>query len=117
MVSNTMIWVYMEVDQFVDPIGRRVLLVFGGCDFYLIIEVIVGLVECKMFKGWWFVFLISFGMLIIYGISIRYLVWEGIGVWGLNNFVVWGWVIVNFVFWIGIGHVGMLILVIFFLFW
>lgn len=31
---------------------------------------------------------------------------EGIGVWGLNNSVGWGWDIINFVWWIGIGHAG-----------
>ena len=40
---------------------------------------------------------------------ISYLVWEGIGIWGLNNPVGWGYAIVNFVFWVGIGHAGTLI--------
>jgi molybdopterin-containing oxidoreductase family membrane subunit len=30
----------------------------------------------------------------------------GIGTWGLNNSVAWGWEIINFVWWIGIGHAG-----------
>ena len=30
----------------------------------------------------------------------------GIGEWGLNNNVAWGWAIINFVWWIGIGHAG-----------
>ena len=34
---------------------------------------------------------------------------QGIGVWGLNNVVDWGWDITNFVWWIGIGHAGTLI--------
>ena len=38
-----------------------------------------------------------------------YLVSTGVGVWGNNNPVNWGWAIVNFVFWIGIGHAGTLI--------
>ena len=49
-------------------------------------------------------------------VSIGYLVWEGTGVWGLNNPVGWGWAIVNFVFWVGIGHAGTLISAILFLF-
>jgi molybdopterin-containing oxidoreductase family membrane subunit len=47
---------------------------------------------------------------------IAYLFWEGIGVWGLNNPVGWGYAIVNFVFWVGIGHAGTLISAILFLF-
>ncbi len=31
---------------------------------------------------------------------------QGIGAWGQNNTVAWGWEIVNFVWWIGIGHAG-----------
>jgi Ni/Fe-hydrogenase subunit HybB-like protein len=40
----------------------------------------------------------------------------GHGIWGLNNPVGWGWAIVNFVFWVGIGHAGTLISAILFLF-
>src|SRR5690606_25483939 len=36
-------------------------------------------------------------------------VMKGIGVWGVNNPVGWGFAIVNFVWWIGIGHAGTLI--------
>ena len=38
-----------------------------------------------------------------------YLLYEGVGIWGLNNPVGWGWAIINFVWWIGIGHAGTLI--------
>ena len=34
---------------------------------------------------------------------------EGVGVLGVNNAVPWGWDIVLFVFWIGLGHAGTLI--------
>ena len=43
------------------------------------------------------------------GMGLVYLVSTGVGVWGNNNPVNWGWAIVNFVFWIGIGHAGTLI--------
>ena len=41
---------------------------------------------------------------------------KGTGIWGLNSPVAWGWAIVNFVFWIGIGHAGTLISAVLFLF-
>ena len=41
--------------------------------------------------------------------GITYLVATGVGVWGHRNPVNWAWDIVNFVFWIGIGHAGTLI--------
>ncbi len=47
--------------------------------------------------------------------SLVYLVSTGVGVWGMNHPVAWGWDIVNFVFWIGIGHAGTLISAILFL--
>jgi molybdopterin-containing oxidoreductase family membrane subunit len=50
------------------------------------------------------------------GASIGYLFWEGTGIWGLNNPIGWGWAIVNFVFWVGIGHAGTLISAVLFLF-
>ena len=34
---------------------------------------------------------------------------KGVGVWGINIPVGWGFAIVNFVWWIGIGHAGTLI--------
>ncbi len=42
--------------------------------------------------------------------------WKGVGVWGNNVPVAWGFPIVNFVFWVGIGHAGTLISAILFLF-
>ena len=37
------------------------------------------------------------------------LITTGVGVWGNNHPVMWGWDIINFVWWIGIGHAGTLI--------
>ena len=42
-------------------------------------------------------------------LAVGYLFWTGVGVWGHANPVNWAWDIVNFVFWIGIGHAGTLI--------
>ena len=39
-----------------------------------------------------------------------YQVSTGVGVWGNGHPVMWGWDIINFVWWIGIGHAGTLIL-------
>ena len=48
-------------------------------------------------------------VLAMFGGYIGYLFWEGPGVWGNNNPVGWAWDIINFVFWVGIGHAGTLI--------
>jgi Ni/Fe-hydrogenase subunit HybB-like protein len=56
---------------------------------------------------WWN---IAFGIstlgLIFGTYSIYKTVVKGIGEWGVNNTVAWGWDIINFVWWIGIGHAG-----------
>jgi molybdopterin-containing oxidoreductase family membrane subunit len=59
---------------------------------------------------------ISF-VLLAYGFyCVCILLWEGIGVWGLNKTVGWAWDITNFVWWVGIGHAGTLISAILLLF-
>jgi Ni/Fe-hydrogenase subunit HybB-like protein len=52
-----------------------------------------------------------FAMLLIGGMmaSVGVLLVEGTGVWGINQPVGWGFAIINFVWWIGIGHAGTLI--------
>ena len=59
--------------------------------------------------GWWFGVAISGGIVGILTIAIAYLFYRGVGIWGINMPVAWGWAIVNFVWWIGIGHAGTLI--------
>ena len=48
--------------------------------------------------------------------ALTYLVFRGTGIWGVNNPVGWGFAIINFVWWIGIGHAGTLISAILMLF-
>jgi molybdopterin-containing oxidoreductase family membrane subunit len=60
-------------------------------------------------KGWYFGFAIAFSVAMMLFYSLGYLVLTGIGIWGVNVPVGWGFAIVNFVWWIGIGHAGTLI--------
>jgi Ni/Fe-hydrogenase subunit HybB-like protein len=60
-------------------------------------------------KGWIFGFAISFCLLMLLMISLTYLLVKGVGIWGINIPIGWGFAIVNFVWWIGIGHAGTLI--------
>lgn len=60
-------------------------------------------------KVWWFWFLLGFGLLNALGVAVFWLFYLGTGIWGLNHPVAWGFAIVNFVWWIGIGHAGTLI--------
>ncbi|HRP93994.1 MAG TPA: hydrogenase, partial [Ignavibacteriaceae bacterium] len=58
---------------------------------------------------------ISLTFLLIGAVLLGYTFYYGIGVWGNNQPVGWGFGIVNFVFWVGIGHAGTLISAILFL--
>ena len=56
---------------------------------------------------WWYIaFIISSVAAVFGGYAVYITVNKGIGTWGVNNSVAWGWEIVNFVWWIGIGHAG-----------
>lgn len=76
---------------------------------------ISGIVEGKTPVWWWIAFLTSLPIALLCFLMIGYLISVGVGVWGVNHPVAWGWAIVNFVWWIGIGHAGTLISAILFL--
>jgi molybdopterin-containing oxidoreductase family membrane subunit len=92
-------------------------LVLGDNDFASVTEKICRVVEtAKTPRLWWVLFGIASTFLGILGAMVLYLFFEGVGVWGLNNPVGWGFDITNFVFWVGIGHAGTLISAILYLF-
>ena len=59
--------------------------------------------------GWFIGAGIAFALVLVLLYTISYVVLVGTGVWGLNVPVGWGFAIINFVWWIGIGHAGTLI--------
>src|SRR5215467_4199476 len=65
--------------------------------------------------GWLGGFTIAFTLMMVMLGSIAWLIAKGVGIWGINIPVGWGFAIVNFVWWIGIGHAGTLISAILFL--
>ena len=67
-------------------------------------------------RRWWICFIIAGSMLGLLFFSLATLFYTGEGVVGINHPVGWGTFIVNFVFWIGIGHAGTLISAVLFLF-
>ena len=60
-------------------------------------------------RGWWIGFAVAFSVLMVFQTAVGYLLIKGVGIWGINIPVGWGFAIVNFVWWIGIGHAGTLI--------
>lgn len=105
-----------QLENTYEPVKGRAPLILGGHDFKSLTAAVAAPLERKTPLGWWLLFLPSVCMLGLLGVAVAWLFWEGIGVWGLNNPVGWGWAIVNFVFWVGIGHAGTLISAILFLF-
>jgi Ni/Fe-hydrogenase subunit HybB-like protein len=59
--------------------------------------------------GWVFGALIGFALLLLLNMVITLLMIKGVGIWGIRIPAAWGFAIVNFVWWIGIGHAGTLI--------
>ena len=99
-----------------DPLDRRAPLIAGKPTFHSITDDVCGAAENPVPMGWYVVFGLALAALGVFVLTISWLVWEGTGIWGLNNPVDWGWAIVNFMFWVGIGHAGTLISAILFLF-
>ncbi len=60
-------------------------------------------------RGWLVGFAAGFLLLQLFLVSAAYLLYRGVGIWGINIPVGWGFAIINFVWWIGIGHAGTLI--------
>ena len=66
--------------------------------------------------SWFFGLAIGFMLSMVLLMSITWLLIKGTGIWGVNAPVGWGFAIINFVWWIGIGHAGTLISAILLLF-
>jgi molybdopterin-containing oxidoreductase family membrane subunit len=79
-------------------------------------EIISKPLDTKPDKKYYIALAVTLTMLTIGAIGLLASFYYGTGLWGNNNPVGWAWPIVNFVFWIGIGHAGTLISAILFLF-
>jgi len=55
---------------------------------------------------WRFAFAIALLLVMLLTTAVSYLFLRGVGVWGIDIPVAWGFAIINFVWWIGIGHAG-----------
>ena len=99
----------IETDRVIAP-GQT----YGGVDDVVNRPILKGPFATPI---WWFVgFGIAFLLLMVYLYSITTLIIRGTGIWGNNIPVAWGFPIINFVWWIGIGHAGTLISAILLLF-
>jgi len=60
-------------------------------------------------RAWWVVFGVGLLLFFVLMNAVGVLFVVGVGIWGINIPIAWGFAIVNFVWWIGIGHAGTLI--------
>ncbi len=95
---------------------RRVPVLAPGYTFASITDKISSIVLRGTPRQWYVGFAITFTLVMLLLFSITYLIVAGVGIWGINIPVAWGFAIVNFVWWIGIGHAGTLISAILLLF-
>jgi molybdopterin-containing oxidoreductase family membrane subunit len=99
-----------EAPQTPAPQPSRPPVIGPGYTFTSVTEKISALVLTRpTSRGWWVGFLITFALVLMLFYAIAYLFAVGVGIWGINIPVGWGFAIVNFVWWIGIGHAGTLI--------
>ena len=92
------------------PVPGRYPIIEGEHTYASISERICDFVQRRPLKvGWLMVtgFFFCFTMLML--LAITWLLVKGVGIWGINIPVGWGFAITNFVWWIGIGHAGTLI--------
>src|SRR3954449_8383809 len=98
-------------------LGRTPAVIAPGHTFESVTDSISHMVLSKRTPiGWFFGFAIAFALLMLLNVTIAKLLLTGIGIWGNNIPVGWAFDIINFVWWIGIGHAGTLISAILLLF-
>ena len=91
-------------------------LVIGGKTVADVSHDISRQVEGPPTRLWWTAFGLSLAVMTYGAYCCWMLLWDGIGMWGLNKTIGWAWDITNFVWWVGIGHAGTLISAILLLF-
>jgi len=97
-------------DRAQDVMNKQAPVIEPGYTFGTVTDKISSIVLTRPTSNGWFLgfgiaFLVTMGLLYAVG----YLFVRGVGIWGVNIPVGWGFAIVNFVWWIGIGHAGTLI--------
>ena len=93
-----------------EALGRSAPVIEPGHTFATVTDKISSIVLTRPTSKSWIVgFTVGFALTMMMLFAIGYLVVRGTGIWGINIPIGWGFAIVNFVWWIGIGHAGTLI--------
>ena len=101
----------------VDPVTGEYRVIAPGHSFKSVTEEVSRIVLTSHTPlGWWFGFMVAGTVVGILTICVTWLFLKGVGIWAVTIPVAWGFAIVEFVWWIGIGHAGTLISAILLLF-
>ena len=104
-------------DPQLDPKTGEFRVIAPGYTFKSVTEVISRIVLTPHTPlGWFAGFMLGSTVCLALFTAVTWLVLRGVGIWGLDIPVGWGFAIINFVWWIGIGHAGTLISAILLLF-
>jgi len=101
----------------IDPVTGEYRVIAPGHTFKSVTETVSRIVLTSHTPlGWWFGFALAGGVVGILLTAVTWLFLKGVGIWAITMPVAWGFAIINFVWWIGIGHAGTLISAILLLF-
>jgi Ni/Fe-hydrogenase subunit HybB-like protein len=104
-------------DPMLDPITGELRVIAPGHTFKSVTEKISRIVLTPHTPlGWYGGLFLAGGGATLLLIAVTWLFLRGTGIWGITQPVAWGFAIINFVWWIGIGHAGTLISAILLLF-
>src|SRR5271165_5228825 len=104
-------------DPAIDPATGEFRVVAPGETFKSVTEKISGIVLTPHTPlGWFALFGIAGAVATLVLVAVTWLFLKGTGIWAITQPVAWGFAIINFVWWIGIGHAGTLISAILLLF-
>ncbi len=104
-------------DPMIDPVTGEIRVIAPGHTFKSVTELISRIVLTPHTPlGWFALFAIAGGVATVLLVAVTWLFLKGVGIWAITQPVAWGFAIINFVWWIGIGHAGTLISAILLLF-
>jgi Ni/Fe-hydrogenase subunit HybB-like protein len=106
-------------DNSPDPLAEELTgpIIGPGYNYASVTDKISAIVLNRRTPKWWMLgFATSFLLVMMLLVAVTYLFAVGTGIWGINIPIGWGFAIINFVWWIGIGHAGTLISAILLLF-
>ncbi len=97
-------------DPMIDPRTGEYAVIAPGHNFKSVTQKIAGIVLTSNTPlGWFFGLIVAGGVATGVVIGLTWLFLKGVGIWGVTMPGAWGFAIINFVWWIGIGHAGTLI--------